>query len=397
MNWTNREVIQTATSFSLIACCTVLPLSTALLSVFSISTLFFWLLSGNIKNFPDILRTNRVALLSLLLLFLFVIGLSYTNASLGDSLSYLKKYRELLFIPIVLSILRNKPILKRRCEYGFLLGCTLLLITSYSMYFSIIPSIKYGDSTLYHITHSYFVSILAFYAIQKSFDSSVKRTTFLWSVLFLLSVINIFYIAPGRTGMLVFFFLMCLVLVQRLSLLKQTVCFLLLVCTISLTYITSDNFKTRSQQAIEEIKTYEYGASRTSLGMRFDWWINSIKIIKEKPLLGYGTGSFEIEHDRFINGSKMVKTDNPHNEYLLIGIQLGFTGLAIFVLLFLTQLYYSIKLERSDAYLVQGVIIAMIIGCSMNSFLFDTHQGHFWAILSAIYFSGLPQSDEITR
>jgi len=83
----------------------------------------------------------------------------------------------------------------------------------------------------------------------------------------------------------------------------------------SVTYITSDNLQTRSKQAIEEIQSYKHGASRTSLGMRFDWWYSSVQLIKEKPLFGYGTGSFTTEHGKLINGSEMRKTDNPHNEY----------------------------------------------------------------------------------
>jgi O-antigen ligase len=33
---------------------------------------------------------------------------------------------------------------------------------------------------------------------------------------------------------------------------------------------------------------------------------------------------------------------------------------------------------------LQGVIVAMAVGSLMNSFLFDSHPGHFYAILSAI-------------
>jgi len=35
--------------------------------------------------------------------------------------------------------------------------------------------------------------------------------------------------------------------------------------------------------------------------------------------------------------------------------------------------------------------VAMAAGCIMNSFLFDSHQGHFWAFLSGVYFSAYPE------
>jgi hypothetical protein len=47
-------------------------------------------------------------------------------------------------------------------------------------------------------------------------------------------------------------------------------------------------------------------------------------------------------------------------------------------------------LQAKDKYLVQGVILAMMTGCIMNSFLFDSHQGHFFAFLSGIFFASAP-------
>jgi O-antigen ligase len=256
------------------------------------------------------------------------------------------------------------------------------------MYFSIVPVAKYGYSVIYHITHSYFMAILAFWSLHKAIDSLQYR--YFWIIVFLLCVINLFYIAPGRTGMLVFFFLMLLFLVQRLSLLQQMIGVLILTLLLTVTFLTSDNFSSRTSEAWQEVREYQYGAARTSMGMRFDWWINSIGMIKEKPLFGYGTGSFFSEHDKWIEGTKIQPTDNPHNEYLFIGVQLGLFGLLLFVVLFAAQIVYSFKLERPDRLFTQGVVVAMAVGCIMNSFLFDSHQGHFWAFLIGIYFSAYP-------
>ena len=127
--------------------------------------------------------------------------------------------------------------------------------------------------------------------MHKTVDSRNYR--YLWGAVFMLSVINLFYIAPGRTGMLVFLFLMVLFLIQRLTLLQQLFGAIFLSLMITLTFATSENFSTRTQTAIKEIQDYEYGASRSSLGMRFDWWVKSVSLIKEKPLFGHGTGAFQ--------------------------------------------------------------------------------------------------------
>ncbi len=110
-------------------------------------------------------------------------------------------------------------------------------------------------------------------------------------------------------------------------------------------------------------------------------------LIKEKPLLGHGTGSFEVEQKRLIKGTKTMKSDNPHNEYLLIGVQVGLVGVVLYLTLLGGLFGASFKKKRPYNFLLQGVVVAMFCGCLMNSFLFDSHQGHFFAIISAILIS----------
>ncbi len=383
-----KDFFSSAAIFAVVATCFVLPFATSLLSLFTILVFLFWLLSGKFIEIPHLIKTNSVIFFSLVLMAMFVIGITYSPAEFSSSLSTLKKYRELLFIPIVISLLRDNQTARKNCEYSFITGCVFLLLISYAMYFSVIPAARYGNSIVYHITHSFFMSILAFWSIHKTIDSLQYR--YFWLFLFFLTVFNLFYIATGRTGMLIFLVLMILFVIQRLSRLQQMIGVFLLTLLLSITFFTSDNFSSRSSIALKEIQNYEYGASRTSLGMRFDWWINSLTLIKEKPMFGHGTGSFTDAHNDLISKTKIIQTDNPHNEYLLIGVQLGVLGLLVFILLLISMLICSFKLAKNDRMYVQGVIMAMAVGCFMNSFLFDTHQGHFFAFLTAVYFSSSP-------
>jgi len=153
---------------------------------------------------------------------------------------------------------------------------------------------------------------------------------------------------------------------------------------VGITFFTSSNFSTRVKEAVDEVKSYQAESSRTSLGMRFDWWLNSVELIKEKPAFGHGTGSFKAVQTALITGSDTQITDNPHNEYFLIGVQTGIFGLLLFLSLLVAQFFASLKLEPQGRYVLQGIVVAMAVGCLMNSFLFDSHPGHFYAILSAI-------------
>lgn len=390
-----RKIQQYALNASLFcaaATCFFMPFSSSLLSLFSILTIFFWLFSGRITLFPRLARSNLAVLFSFILFLLFISGILYSSASFEYSLSIFKKYREVIYIPILFSLFYGTNRASRYCEISFLCGCIFLLFVSYAMYFSLLPSDRYGNSLVYHITHSYFMAILAYFSLHRLFEN--KKIRWGWLPIVVLTVINLFYIAPGRTGMLVFIFLILLLLFQLLSLKKFCIGLVVFVIAGSAVFLTSENFSTRSKAAYQEIQEYHYGDSRTSLGMRFDWWITSLRLIMERPVFGHGTGSYAREHERMIQGTKIETTDNPHNEYLFIAEQLGMVGLLAFLLLLLSQIFHSFRLREMDRFYLQGVVLAMATGCLMNSFLFDSHQGHFWAFLSALFLSRQYSNDQ---
>lgn len=380
---TNR--IESVGLYSLIASCFFIPFSSSLMGATTILALLCWLVSGKVRELPQLLLSSTLALLSTALFLLLVAGLFYTPAETGDALSALKKYRELILFVMALSYLRNREDKAVLAEKFFIAGSIFLLVISCSMYFGLIPTEKFGYSTVYHITHSFFMAILAFWALQKLIASPQFRL--FWCFIFISTCINLFYIAPGRTGMFVFVALALLTIFQHLSLKKSLIGMLICGAAIGAILISSENFSTRLHEAVGEIENYQPGSSRTSLGMRFDWWHNSITLIKEKPLLGHGTGSFENEQKRLIKGTKTMKTDNPHNEYLLLGVQVGLVGVTLYLSLLGGLFLASYKKNKPSNFLLQGVVVAMFCGCLMNSFLFDSHQGHFFAIISAILLS----------
>lgn len=377
--------IETVGLYSLIVSCFFIPFSSSLMGATTTLALICWILSGKIKNLPHLLRTNALVILATALFTLLIAGVFYSSAETGDSLSILKKYRELLLFVMAVSYLRGreeKAALAGKC---YLAGSILLLSISYAMYSGLIPTEKFGYSTVYHITHSFFMAILAFWSLQRLITGPEYRL--FWVFILGATAINLFYIAPGRTGMFVSIALLILTVFQHLSSKKSLIGLLVCGAVIATAFFTSHNFSSRVHEAIGEIQNYQPGSSRTSLGMRFDWWHNSITLIQEKPVFGHGTGSFETAQSKLVKGTKTMNSDNPHNEYLLLGVQVGLVGVGLYLALLGGIFIAARKKEKPNNYLLQGVVLAMFSGCLMNSFLLDSHQGHFFAIISAVLLS----------
>ncbi len=341
-----------------------------------------WILSGKIFSLPRLMLDYKPVFWAVTLFLLFIAGLAYSPVPMNDALTGLKKYRELIFFAMTVSLMSGYDNARRLAEDSFILGCVILLVISYGIFFSIIPSERYGYSVVYHITHSFFMAILAFWCLQRAFDSRQYR--YLWLVIFIAATINLFYVAPGRTGMLVYIALIPLSLFQHLSFRKSVAAVLVATLAIGLAFSTSTNFSSRVREALNEIRGYQAESSRTSLGMRFDWWQNSIDLIVQKPVFGHGTGSFKAVQSELIKGGKTKPSDNPHNEYLMVAVQAGLVGLGIWLLLLGTQFLASFRLQPPRRYLLQGVVIAMAGACLMNSFLHDSQPGHFYAFITAI-------------
>jgi O-antigen ligase len=377
-----RSKVNTAGIFFIILSCFFIPFSTSLMGATATLAAVCWLLSGKVFTLPQLMWSNKLVGLAITLFLLLIAGLVYTPASLEDALSFLKKYRELLYFAMVVSLIMDNDAAARLAENSFVAGCVVLLLLSYGIFFSIIPSERFGHSVVYHITHSFFMAILAFWCLQRIFES--RQYIYLWLGLFLATTANLFYIAPGRTGMLVYIALIFLTLLQRFSWKKSIPATGLAILVIGVTFVTSTNFSSRVREAVDEMTGYQAESSRTSLGMRFDWWQNSLELIKQKPIFGHGTGSFKTVQADLIKDGDTKPTDNPHNEYLLIAVQTGLLGLGVFLTLLAAQFIAACKLQPPRKFLLQGVVVAMATGCLMNSFLFDSHPGHFYAIVSAI-------------
>lgn len=378
--------LKTANILFICLACFFTPLSTSLLGAFSILTVITWLLSGGFVDLPPVLKANPSTFVALLLFGFMAAAISYSPVDVVDCLETLRKYRELIMMPVISCLLCHSRKHRQLAENSFLAGCVMLMAISYLIYFDVLKEYRYGYSLVFHITHSFFMAVLGFWALHKS--TVAGRFRYGWAVIFVAAVINLFYIAPGRTGMFIFCCLILLFLYQRLSITKWAISLIVFVALLIGAYQTSDNFSERIKEAYNEIIRYEPGQSRTSVGQRFDWWRISIQLIEDRPILGHGTGAYESAHKRKSRGKKIMPTDNPHNEYLFLTVQFGLVGISLFLLMIFLQLYEARTINKKERQLLQGVILALMAGSLMNSLLFDSQQGHFYLFMSGALLAG---------
>ena len=367
--------------------------STTLAIVVSAILGVVWLLSTQFIELPGTLKRNPVAAWAMLLLSWFILGSCYTSATNSDAFSMIMKYRELLFIPVLISFLTTERY-RSRVWKAFFITYVLALLFSYLMYVGILDLNNQGDPSFKgRITHSIFISFFAFFCAHKAYDRQLY--TKLYLVLFVLCLHNLFFVVPGRTGQLVVIALILLFAMQRFGNKERLLTVIAVVLLVTLFLNFSDR-ASRISEGIANTQAYLKPVpeqTESSMGLRFTFWKYSLKLMAEKPLLGHGTGSFSKEYHRLVPDERF-KSTNPHNEFFMIGVQLGLVGLFIYSGFLGSQFYYAKKLPDKERWLAQGLLLSLIITSTFNSPILDHTEGHWFATMIALCFASLQANNK---
>jgi O-antigen ligase len=367
-------------------------LSTSLAIILSGLLGLLWLLSAQFRVLPGTLKKNPIAAWSLLVFFCFIVGTGYSSVPYHEAFSILMKYRELLFIPVLCSFLTTE---RYRCWAwrAVVIASVLTLLISYLMDNGILAIKIGGPSFKSRITHSIFISFFAFFCAHKAYDG--QRYAKLYWILFLLCMYNLFFIVEGRTGQLIAVLLVLLFGVQRFA--KQVLLPTVLVMAVLFAlFLTFSDKATRINEGLAGTQAYLQShpeKTEASMGFRFAYWKYSLKLIAEKPLLGHGTGSFEKEFQRVASSESFV-TKNPHNEFLMMGVQLGLLGLSVYLGFLASQYHYARKLPDKEKRLAQGVLLSLIVTSLFNSPFLDHTEGHWFASMIALCFASLQANNK---
>jgi O-antigen ligase len=239
------------------------------------------------------------------------------------------------------------------------------------------------------ITHSLIVGFAAYVFALLARDEKNRTLRAGYIALALAAAHNVVFMGWGRTAYLVLAILFLYFFVVTFGR-RGLVLFIALFAALFLTaYLASASFQQRTNDAARQFMAWESGKpSDDSVGERLEYWGNSLQIIREQPLLGSGTGSFPEVYARAVAGRNMLATVNPHNEYLLIAVQIGVIGLASLVYLFYRQWRCAGELATllyRD--LARGLVLTFVVGCLFNSLLLDHTEGLLFAWLSALAFA----------
>jgi len=379
-------------------------LDNVLLAVVLLGLLF------NARAVWQIATQHPVARAACLLFFVLFAAMFYGATPLREAAGALGKYADLAFIPMFMLMLNNEA-LRHRAQVAFLAAMGLTLLLSYLVGLQLLPVQSWMNATTLvdnpaifhsHITQNNMMAFAVFLALLNLREAASRGVKLAWGLFAVLACINVLFMVQGRTGYLILLVLLGWFAWTTLARYMRRcgriwgwkqgmVVILTLVGLMAAIFAASPRLHDRVGLIVSEFQAWQPNHGKdTSTGQRLDFYYNSLKIVQQQPFFGVGTGGFSVAFTNQTQGTEVLQTPNPHNEYLFFTVQSGVIGLALLLYLFYTLWRYAPMLDTvfaQDA--ARGLVLAYMVNSALNSALHDHADGLFFAFMSAVLFAGL--------
>lgn len=327
----------------------------------------------------------------LVILAAFAGSLLWTTGPFDHSMEALGKYGKFLVIPAMLILIRTRQ--EATLVLIIFLGFQVfLLLSSWLLYFHVPVVWATGKHAkeLFAVFSTYLDQSIMSAILAALFwhlkSLAPNRLLFYGAItVSLLALGSVFLVFVGRTGQLVGLTMIALAVFWALPR-RYRLASVAIPPLIALLAFSFEAVPQRFLTAGSEVSSYmDKPAATTSTGVRLYFWKTSLEAMAQKPLAGSGVGSWTTQYNKI---EALKNTDfepfkvasNPHQEFLLWGVQLGVGGILL-LLAFMGAVMKDLRnMDAPIARAGQSVLAALVVACLFNSSLYDANIGSFFCL-----------------
>ncbi len=371
------------------------PISTALASISSFVFIVSLVASG---------EAHRIAVAGFhstagkaILAFLAWLALSalWNDGGAIDGLSDAWAWRKLAYLYLALPLFHD-DVWKHRALGALVNVSAFAVVLAYLSVAGVLPGRTGipGVVLANHATQGTAFAVAALCAVYLAFAAAGRKKAWYFAVAAAL-VIDVLFFNIGRTGYLA---LAGLVLAWGVLAARWRVRLAYgtgLAALLLVAYMVSPTFHGRLTQAWYEVRHAQTLKDETAMGIRVLFLQNSIDLIREKPVLGHGLGSFKRVYADYVasrySGVQATRAGDPHNQYVYVIFEQGLVGLALFAVMLVALL----KSFPRDPYgrLAACALVAWCLTSFFSSHFRTFPEGHFYAFLIGVL--GAPRASNV--
>jgi len=199
----------------------------------------------------------------------------------------------------------------------------------------------------------------------------------------------VYVLFPGRTGQLVGLAMVSLWVMWLLPSRLRLAALCTPVIFMAALLVFSKPVYDRFDASWAEARAYAQGDARpTSIGFRLEAWRSALVSIGTNPVAGTGAGSWGQQYDAAQSAAGRPNenpTDgNPHQEFLLWGVELGLGGIVLLLGILASIFQLSLRMEAAPRRATQSTLLATVIACLFNCALYDALIGDYLCVTLAL-------------
>ena len=307
-----------------------------------------WILERNFKAKFDIIKSYNWMIALFALICFYGLGMLWGEQHLNADWQF-QRLALLLIFPVLMTMnLKQETIKKAVFSFlgtAFISAFTAIAINNniilpLSEYLSFIDP-SWRNSAF--ITYNYHNVILALATTLSLYVLIEKKSKYTYLLLLFIIVYSIsIFTERGRAGQIIFNLsaVFYIIYYSRRNLLRICAFLVLLFSFQVLIYNSTNVYKDRFDALSNIIQNNGDKDGGKIKDIRYIFIKESLNRIIEKPIFGFGTGSFGTIFDEQVkSGHKFDRHTTPHNQYLYVWFELGLVGLVLLLLIF----YYQLK------------------------------------------------------
>ena len=396
-----------------------IPLSTALTNVFGALFAAWMLITPETYRHWRVAARTPAVLAPLALATTLAASLAYTVAPLPEATDLLLKYRKLLLLPLAWIAFRGAfeaSVRGHRGLFWITVAITVCSTTNFLEWTSIGPLSTVAHPTW--VTKNRIAAGLigvwcAYYGVHAALTATSSAARWRYGLAAALLGANVLFMLEGRTAQVILLVLSPVCIWQglygsgstkRKTFAMTALCVAVICGTIGAIGVMSagragprDNHghiggpPPRFLAITDEITDYRRHNAATSTGLRLEWYRKALAVIAERPWIGHGVGSVRVAFAPVTtgrDGAAGQMTRNPHNEFLLMGIQIGLLGMGLFIALLIQLTRAACSGPAFERNAVCAWLAIFAVGSLANSLLLDFTEGHLLTLLCGIVLGG---------
>jgi len=344
------------------------------------------------KPLPQLAQL-RTPVVIVLMLGALALSIAYTSAPAAEALNDFAKYGKLLVIPLVLALVRTRR--EALLALGvYMAGEVFVVVTSYLLNMDLVPfwvikprwrRLSIGTVYSSYLDQSIMTAGLAALSWHLRGEFPGRYGSKVAIALVALCAANVLFLLPGRSGQVALLVAFAMALYWAIPAGGKWAAVVVPPLVLAAAMAASPQLWERVSVVVTESQAYSQGdRAPTSAGLRLGFWRRSVQSFLESPVVGHGVGSWNTEFTRR-EGSQLNPAfrdlRNPHQEFLMWGVQLGIIGVAL-LLAFLVVLVRDASRFTPEIRRAVKTFAVMLAAVGLfNTVLFDALIGDYFCVV----------------